>query len=146
VADPVLDRVVFARDVLGLDLFPHQVEAVRSTAPMTAIFGGRRSGKTVAAEVVVLHHALTRRGVDVIVTAPNENSIKERMRELMALVRGAPRMEGAVTDEQSMTIALANGSRVIGLVPTPGNLRGPRQGRLLRLGRRERLLRGVADA
>jgi hypothetical protein len=37
-------------------------------------------------------------------------------------------MRGAVVDEAALTITLANGSRIVGLAPTSGNLRGRGKG------------------
>jgi hypothetical protein len=118
------DRVRFAVDVLGIDLFDHQREALRSDAPVVTIVGGRRSGKTVAAGVAMAHTCMTRRGVQGLLLAPNEGSVRERMRELSAMLAGSALAKEAVLDEGTMTLTFRNGSRIVGLVPTAANIRG----------------------
>ena len=75
------DRVAFARDVLGVEPFAHQEGPLRSTAAVVVVVGGRRSGKTLAAQVAALHTCFTRRGAQVLVTGPNEANVRERVRE-----------------------------------------------------------------
>jgi len=128
--DIAQDPVRFAKEVLRIELWPHQQDAVRSDNFMIAIAGGRRSGKTLAAQVRALWVALTRRGGRVLVLAPTIDSARNWLRELHDLVRASP-VAGSVLDEQAQMLRLSTSSAIEVIPATPGQARG--RGRDLRL-------------
>lgn len=123
-ADVRSDRVAFARDVLGMEVFEHQVPALRATAPVVAIAGGRRSGKSVASQVAALHCCFTRRGAQWLAISTNQEKVREYLRECVELTRGRAIARDAVLDEQSQRLTFASGSSIIGVLATSGQVRG----------------------
>lgn len=123
-SDARTDPCLFAADVLGLPPYEYEVAALRCMAPNVVLVGGRRSGKTWVSQVRALHSCLTRRDSRWIVTAPNRDKVRLYLSECMELLRASPVAGDAVLDEQRDVIRFANGAELLGLPPTPGQLRG----------------------
>jgi hypothetical protein len=117
----VLARVLA---VLKLDVFEHAREALLSLAPIVCIVGGRRSAKSHTSMVAAIMCAFTRRNAQVLVTGPNEASIRRYLSELAALLHGSDLARGSTVDTEAMLLRFTNGSEIIGVPPTPGRLRG----------------------
>jgi hypothetical protein len=122
--DAPLDRIEFARRVLGVEPFDHQAEALRSPTQYVVPVGGRRSGKTECAQIAELHALHVHADAQWIVTGPNEPKIRQHIEEAAELLRSAPRGSRGVLDEQSRRLTLRNGSELIGVIGTAGQLRG----------------------
>lgn len=130
-SDPTIDRVAFARRVLGVKPDAHQEAPLLSDAPFIVGAGGRRSGKTLAAQVASLHAAFVHRDGQVLVTSANFASAKRFVAETIELLRGSKLAHSAVVDDSQARIDFANGAAIIALPPTAGQLRG--YGRNVRL-------------
>jgi hypothetical protein len=125
VTDPATDRVAFARDVLGLDLFEHEAEALGRTELVVALPGGRRSGKTTTACAAGLHAVTTRRGIEWLVTAANADKVRQTIGEYAELLRTSRVGADVAVDEQAMRLDVrGSGSAIVGVPPTGGQLRG----------------------
>lgn len=124
--DPTIDRVAFAREVLGLaEVYDHQARALRATNPFVVLPGGRRSGKSVTAQVAGLHCVVTRRGADWLVTGPNEDKIRATVGEYAELLSASKIARSASVDEQAMRLdLLGSNSAIVGVLATGGQLRG----------------------
>jgi hypothetical protein len=122
--DPTADRVTFARRVLGIDPFAHTHEALRSTAPVIVGAGGRRSAKTTTSQIAAIATAFMHRDAIVLVTGPNADNVRRYVGEVAAMLRGSKVTAGVMADEQAMRITFPNGSQIIGLPPTAGQVRG----------------------
>lgn len=129
--DPIADRVTFARRVLSVEPYPHQEAPLDSDAPFIVGAGGRRSGKTLAAQIAALHAAFVHRDGQVLVTSANFASAKRFVAETIELLRGSQLAYSAVVDDSQARIDFANGAAIIALPPTAGQLRG--YGRNVRL-------------
>jgi hypothetical protein len=125
VPDPRTDRVAFARQVLGIDPFDHEAEALRSEAPYVAIAGGRRSGKSETAQIRALHGLFTHPGGEWLVTSANEDNARQFVAEAADLARGSQIAARAVADELALRLQLDNGASLVAVAPTPGKLRRP---------------------
>jgi hypothetical protein len=71
----------FSRKVLRRKLWPHQIEAAKSEAFITAIAAARRTGKTVLAETLAAHTAFANRGCRVLVLSATQDASR-RLTEL----------------------------------------------------------------
>lgn len=130
--DPHLDPVVFARDVLGLEVFEYQAAALLATQPFVVVSGGRRSGKSWAAQIKALHVAMTRRGCRVLVTSAVEPKVRLFLQELVELLRRSPYHRQVDFDARALEVRFrGSGSVIVGVPATAGQLRG--YGRDLRL-------------
>jgi hypothetical protein len=110
--------------ILALDLFDHAREALLSLAPFVCIVGGRRSAKSHTSMVAAILCAFTRRNVQVLVTGPNEASIRRYLQELNALLAPSELARSSTLDAEAMLLRFTNGSEIIGVPPTAGRLRG----------------------
>jgi hypothetical protein len=123
-SDIVTDVVTFARKVLGIDVHPYQVEMVQSRKPWIIATGGRRSGKSTVSQIKAAEIAFTHRGCQVVVTSANESSVRRWLADFADMATASALGRGAVVDVESMKVTLANGSEVLGIVPTARALRG----------------------
>jgi hypothetical protein len=123
-ADLANDPVVFAEQALGLEVYGHQAQALRATAPVVVAAGGRRSGKSAASQMKALHCCFKRRNAQWLAISTNEGKVKEYLRECVDLLRGSRQAQGSLLDEQSMRLTFSNGSAIIGVLATSGQVRG----------------------
>src|SRR4051812_17301950 len=84
---------------VGIEPFEHQCDALRSCAPYVVVAGGRRSGKSEAAQVRALHALFTTPGSEWLVTSANEDNARTFVGEAADLVRRSPLASDSVTDE-----------------------------------------------
>jgi hypothetical protein len=117
------DAVVFANDVLNVDVWDHQAGPLRSTARNVNIAGGRRSGKSATAQVKAVHVASTRRNAEVVCVLPNIDSGKDWLREASDILYTS-KLKDSVTDEQTQSIEFSQGGVIRVLPATAGQLRG----------------------
>lgn len=130
VVDPSVSASAFAEQVLRRPLWSHQVAAVESDRFIVAIAGGRRSGKTLAAQVKAIFVAATNRDARVLVVSPAIETSRNWMRDL-ADVLAVSKLKGSVVDEQAQVITLSNNSEIRCVAATAAQIRG--RGRGLRL-------------
>jgi hypothetical protein len=67
VPDVSTDPVLFARRILRMDLWPHQVEAILSNAFISVVSAARRTGKTTMVEVLAIYTAFANPGCTVVI-------------------------------------------------------------------------------
>ncbi len=117
------DPVKFAKQVLGVTIWPHQQGPLRSKARNVTIAGGRRSGKSATAQVKAIHVASTRRNVQVLCVLPAIDAGRSWLREAADILR-ASKLRGSIVDEQAQSIKFSTGSEIVVLPATAGQLRG----------------------
>ena len=122
--DVAADPVLFSSRVLGRDPFEHTHGALRASTRHVILKGGRRSAKTCTAQTRALWRMFTNRGAKVLVTGPNGDNVKRFVAETSDLLHGSDLSKGSLTDIEGMRLGLANGSEMVGLPPTGGQLRG----------------------
>ena len=105
------DPAVFARALVGEELWPHQLEVVRSPARIRAICSGRQAGKSRTLSILALHRAFTSPGARVLVLSAGEDVAKELLATIAALA-SAPLLAGSVLDENASRLTLSNGSTI----------------------------------
>lgn len=116
-------RAEFAQRVLRWQAFDYQVPAIDSEAPIVTVVGGRRSGKTEAAKRAMLRIALSHAGCQVLVIGANEPKARELVADMARIVRRAG-LKVDVDEGASRLRFAGNGSEVLALPPTPGQVRG----------------------
>ena len=117
------DAVAFAREKLGFEPDSLQAEVLASTANRGILNCSRQWGKSTVAAAKAVHRAYTRPGSLVVVASPSERQSGEFLRkvEQMAARLGIPaRGDG----HNTLSLALPNGSRIVGLPGTEGTVRG----------------------
>jgi hypothetical protein len=76
VSDLRTNLAAFSRKVLGRELWPHQLEAARSTAFIVAIAAARRAGKTTLCEVLAIWTAFASAGCKVISLSATQDAAR----------------------------------------------------------------------
>ena len=117
---------VFAKHVLGVDVFEYQQDFLDSSSPRKAAICARQVGKTEMSAIEALHTATTNQGVTVLIVAPTQRQSSElfkRVRDHVSTGEIPPR---DVERETQTQIEFVNGSRIICLpAGTDGaNIRG----------------------
>lgn len=106
------DPVVFAEQLVGQPLWPHQREIVESTARYRCICAGRRSGKTRTFGVLALHTTFARPGSKVLIVSAGDRASKRMFADIASMAAQAPLLSGSVADETTSLLTLSNGSTI----------------------------------
>jgi hypothetical protein len=128
VADLRSDLAQFSRRVLGRDLWPHQLEAARSSAFITVVAKARRTGGTVLAEAMAAHVAFANRGCRVVVLSATQDAARRLTESIGATLNDNRLTRGAVLDAFSTRIRLSNGSEIISLPASQKQVKGYGEG------------------
>lgn len=125
-----LDAVALARRV-GIDPDDWQQRMLRSTSTQIILNCSRQVGKSASSAVLTAHTSLYDAGSLAIVLGPSERQSIELLRTvrgyLRALGEDAPELE----TDNTLSLELANGSRVLALPGKDGTIRGYSGVRLL---------------
>lgn len=122
----------FSRRVLGRELWPHQLAAAASPAFITTVAKARRTGGTALIEALAAHTAFSNPGSKAVLLSSGQEASRRIIEELGTDLSAAPLTRGAVMDEFSTRIRLANGAEIVSLPASQRAVRG--------LGRGVRLL------
>lgn len=101
----------FAKVVCGgAELWPHQLEAARSTAPIVALLAGRRAGKSRLISVLGTHTAMAVPGCRVAILSAGERSALRLLRDEVSPLLRSPLLRGSVCDELKGSVTFSNHS------------------------------------
>lgn len=117
------DEAEFARRRLGFEPDERQSEVLRSERRRGILNCSRQWGKSTVAAAKAVQRAYTRAGSLVLVASPSERQSGEFLRKAAGMTRKlgiVPKGDG----DNPMSIALPNGSRIVGLPGTEGTVRG----------------------
>ena len=117
-----LDPVLLAERV-GLDPDPWQRDALRSDPPRALWNCSRQSGKSTIAALLAVHGALYEPGSLQLLLSPTERQSGELFRKAVGFYRELGRPV-PIASETTLTLALANGSRIVSLPGREGSIRG----------------------
>jgi hypothetical protein len=98
VADLRTDLAAFSHRVLGRELWPHQLEAARSSAFITTIAAARRTGKTALAETLAIHTAFANRGCRVLILSATQDAARRLTESIGTTLNASKLTRGAVVD------------------------------------------------
>jgi hypothetical protein len=119
----VPDALEFARRVLRFEPDERQKEVLLSKARRGILNCSRQWGKSTIAAVMALHRVWTEPEKLVLVASPTERQSREFVRKAKGLLRRAgiqPRGDG----DNPVSIAMPNGSRIVGLPGSESTVRG----------------------
>lgn len=114
----------FADRVLGIELWPHQIEAAESDVFITAVAAARRTGKTSIAEVLAMHSAFAYRDSQVLILSATQEAARRLTESIGARLISNPLTRGAVVDDFSTRVRLSNGSEIVSLPASQRQVRG----------------------
>ena len=118
-----LGPVAFARDGLGFTPDTWQTDALRWAGKRLMLNCCRQAGKSTIASILALHRALYYPGALVLLVSPSLRQSGELFRkvaDLLAQLDHKPEL----TEDNRLSLRLANGSRVISLPSKEGTIRG----------------------
>lgn len=123
------DIVLFAREALHLELFPHQQELCLSSSRVNILIAGRGAGKSAAAHVKAIHSALAEPYQTVLVVSSGQRMSSDFGTQLLGLIRDSLLRDHIQTISQEQ-VTFKNGSTIKLLPANPDTIRGyhPRSG------------------
>lgn len=110
-------------DDLGFTPDPWQRSVLRSTAGRLLLLCCRQAGKSTASAAMALHTALSEPGSLVLLVSPSLRQSGELFRKVTGSYADLGRPVSA-TQDSAISLALANGSRVVSLPGSPATIRG----------------------
>jgi hypothetical protein len=110
-------------DDLGFAPDPWQRAVLRATADRLLLLCCRQAGKSTTSAALALHAALYQPGSLVLVVSPSLRQSGELFRKITGFYGDLGRPI-AVTQDSAVSLALANGSRVVSLPGNPATIRG----------------------
>lgn len=108
---------------LGVEPDPWQLGILRSTSRRVALCCSRQVGKSTVASIAALHSALFQPGALVLIAAPSQRQSIELFRKITGFYRALGRPVAAEA-ENTMSLALENGSRIVTLPGDERTVRG----------------------
>ena len=121
--DYATDPIAFARDLLGIELQPHQAEALRSAAEMNTILKGRQAGGTVTLLVKGLWAAYRRPRHLVLLVSASDRQATEVAERMLEVTEAGPIAASLVTRRVDR-FSFSNGSEILVLPNNPRTIRG----------------------
>ena len=118
-----LDASLFAVEALGIQPDPWQRAVLRSASKRVILNCSRQSGKSLVAAIVALHRALFFPGSLVLVVSPSIRQSGELFRKIVDHVTRLA-VAPDLSEENRLSMRLANGSRVLSLPSSPETIRG----------------------
>src|SRR4051794_8673655 len=118
-----LDPVRFAADRLGFDPDPWQADFLRSAELRVLLNVSRQAGKSTVAAILALHEAVYVPGALVLLVSPSlrqSGELFKKMVEFRGRLSPAPRL----TQDNALSCAFGNGSRIVSLPGDEGTVRG----------------------
>ncbi|UXM93313.1 terminase large subunit domain-containing protein [Paenarthrobacter sp. JL.01a] len=121
---PATDPGAFSAQILGRELWPHQLEFARSKARYKCVCAGRQVGKSTTLSAVALFEATTRNNVTVLLVSAGEVASRRLLEECTSLALNSPMLAGSVLDDSKSMLTLSTGSRIISVPASSRQIRG----------------------
>lgn len=117
-----LDAVAFARS-LAFEPDKWQADMLRFENAQLLLNCARQSGKSTAAALLAVHRALYRPGALILLISPSLRQSSELFRKVREWIAALPSPPRLLEDNQ-LSCALANGSRIVSLPSSEATVRG----------------------
>ncbi|MCX8454674.1 terminase large subunit domain-containing protein [Paenarthrobacter ureafaciens] len=121
---PATDPGAFSAQILGRELWDHQLAFARSKARYRVVCAGRQVGKSTTLSAVALFEATTRNNVTVLLVSAGEVASRRLLEECTSLALNSPMLSGSVLDDSKSILTLSNGSRIISVPASSRQIRG----------------------
>lgn len=118
------DVGVFAAEILGRPLWPHQAEALASEKFVTAVASARRTGKTTMIEVAAAWTCFRERNVRCVILSAGQEASRRITEDLVAELAAHDLTRDSVSDGFSTRIRFTNGSEIVSLPASQRAVRG----------------------
>jgi len=118
-----LDPVKFAQNALGFKPDPWQADALQWSGKRLILNCCRQAGKSTIAAILALHTVLYCPGALVLLVSPSLRQSGELFRKVTDLLERLDEKPG-LSEDNRLSMALANGSRIVSLPGKEGTIRG----------------------
>ena len=118
-----LDPATFAREALGFNPDPWQAQALRWSGRRLLLNCSRQSGKSTTAAILALHQASFYPSSLVLLVSPSLRQSGELFRKVQEVL-GALHMAPHLVEDNRLSMALDNKSRIVSLPGSEGTVRG----------------------
>lgn len=118
-----LDPVAFAREALGFKPDAKQEAVLRWRGKRLLLNWSRQTGKSTTTAVLALHHAMYTPGALALLVSPSLRQSSELFRKVADLL-GRLEAPPALVEDNRLSMALANHSRVVSLPSSEATIRG----------------------
>lgn len=118
-----LDPAGWVRDALGIDLDQWQQDALTNDGRRLLFLASRQSGKSTMAALMALHRVIFRPPSLVLLISPSLRQSSELFRKVLGYLN-ALHQRPKLTEENKLSITLANGSRIVSLPSSEATIRG----------------------
>jgi hypothetical protein len=106
------DPAIFAKVLIGEELWDHQLEVVRSSARYRVVCAGRRAGKTRVFGVLSLFTAFAQPRAKVLIVSAGDVASKRMFSDISRMATSSSLLRGSVADETKSLLTLTNYSTI----------------------------------
>ena len=117
------DRVLFARECLGLELDPWQVQVLGTNSPRTLLNVSRQGGKSTVSAVLGLHESLYMPDSLTVILSPSQRQSSELFRKVSTMRERLP-FAVDLDEDNRLSMAVKGGGRVVSLPSSEATVRG----------------------
>jgi predicted phage terminase large subunit-like protein len=118
-----LDPVLWVKDAIGIELDSWQAEAMRSEDRRIIFLCSRQSGKSTVAALKALHRVIFHPPSLVLLISPSLRQSSELFRKVLGYLNQLHERP-KLTEENKLSITLANRSRIVSLPSSEATIRG----------------------
>lgn len=117
------DIAYFAKTVLDIDLWPHQLEFMTNTSRIVVVASARQIGKSTACAIKAIHTAFAGQS-KVLVVSPSLRQSGLMFATIRQMIGESDLLRGSLVDDTKTYIRLSNGSELWCLPDSPAQIRG----------------------
>lgn len=118
------DVGLFSRALLGVELWPYQLELARSPARYRVVAKGRQVGGSHLLAVLALHAAWRKPHQMVLIVASGEVASRRLLEVISTMATSSAMFRGSVLDDSKSELRLGNGSRILAVPASHRQIRG----------------------
>jgi hypothetical protein len=118
-----LDPVLFARDALGFNPDPSQMQVLRWTGKRLLLNCSRQWGKSTTTSILAVHEAVFRPDSLILLVSPSLRQSSELYRKVSEFMERLP-LKPARLEDNRLALQLENGSRIVTLPSKEATVRG----------------------
>ena len=118
-----LDPVLFAKEALNFVADPWQEILLRTTAPQVILNNSRQSGKSTVTAIKALHRAVYVPDSLILLISPSLRQSKELFAKVAGFLKSLQPVQ-ILDEDNKLSLALENGSRICSLPGDPKTIRG----------------------
>lgn len=117
------DIAYFAKTIVGVELWPHQLEFMTCGTRIVVVASARQIGKSTACAIKAIHTAFSRQS-KVLVVSPSLRQSGLMFATIRQYIQESELLRGSLVDDTKTYIKLSNGSELWCLPDSPAQIRG----------------------